>query len=66
MLFFYRQPSGRRLSSGCCPSLDPPSRAELDKLWADEAEDRIDAFERGEIEAIPAERVFESLGGKTK
>jgi hypothetical protein len=27
---------------------------------------RIDAFERGEIEAISAERVFESVAGKTK
>jgi putative addiction module component (TIGR02574 family) len=29
------------------------SRKEIDALWAKEAEDRIDAFERGEIEAIP-------------
>ena len=27
-------------------------------LWAQEAEDRIDAFERGDISAIPAKDVF--------
>lgn len=30
----------------------------LDELWAEEAEDRIDAYEAGELEAIPAEEVF--------
>lgn len=41
-------------------SLDQPDLA-IDELWAREAEDRIDAFEAGEMEAIPAEDVF----GKT-
>jgi hypothetical protein len=27
---------------------DFPARQEIDKLWAHEAEDRIDAYERGE------------------
>jgi putative addiction module component (TIGR02574 family) len=34
--------------------LDP----ELDKLWAQEAEDRIDAYERGELGSVSAEEVF--------
>lgn len=34
------------------------SRKTIDALWAQEAEDRIDAFERGEMTAIPAEQVF--------
>ena len=33
------------------------SRKTIDALWAQEAEDRIDAFERGEMAAIPVERV---------
>jgi putative addiction module component (TIGR02574 family) len=38
-------------------SLDQPDSA-IDKLWAKEAEDRIDAYEVGEMEAISAEEVF--------
>jgi putative addiction module component (TIGR02574 family) len=38
-------------------SLDQPDSA-IDKLWAKEAEDRIDAYEAGEMEAISAEEVF--------
>ena len=37
------------------------SRKTIDALWAQEAEDRIDAFERGEIPAIPAEQVFAEI-----
>jgi putative addiction module component (TIGR02574 family) len=32
--------------------------AAIDALWVREAEDRIDAYERGEIPAVPAEDVF--------
>jgi len=34
------------------------SRKTIDALWAQEAENRIDAFERGEIGATPAKEVF--------
>ena len=34
---------------------------ELDALWAVEAEDRINAFERGEIKAISCQDAFDSL-----
>jgi hypothetical protein len=34
---------------------------EIDRLWAREAEDRIAAYERGEIAAIPGEEVFALL-----
>jgi putative addiction module component (TIGR02574 family) len=37
------------------------SRKTIDTLWAMEAEDRIDAFERGEMAAIPAEQVFAEI-----
>ncbi len=39
-------------------SLDAPD-AIIDSIWAKEADTRIEAFERGEIENISAEKVFE-------
>ena len=39
-------------------SFEFQSRKRMDALWAEEAEDRIDAFERGEMTAIPARDVF--------
>jgi putative addiction module component (TIGR02574 family) len=42
-------------------SFDFPARQEVDALWASEAEDRIDAYERGELRASPAEVVFDRL-----
>ena len=35
-------------------SFEFQSRKTIDALWAQEAEDRIDAFERGEMAGIPA------------
>lgn len=42
-------------------SFDQSSRKRLDQLCATEAESRIEAFERGEFAAIPAEEVFAKL-----
>jgi putative addiction module component (TIGR02574 family) len=42
-------------------SFDFPARQEIDKLWAHEAEDRIDAYERGELKASAAALVFDRL-----
>lgn len=42
-------------------SFEFPSRKTIDELWAQEAESRIDAYERGEITAIPAKEVFEKI-----
>jgi putative addiction module component (TIGR02574 family) len=39
-------------------SLDMPDK-EMDELWAEEAESRIDAYERGKIRAVSLEKVFE-------
>lgn len=39
-------------------SFEFQSRKKIDALWAKEAEDRIDAFDRGEMAAIPARDVF--------
>ena len=42
-------------------SFDLSSRNEIDALWAEEAEDRIDAYDQGQIKAVPASRVFEKI-----
>lgn len=45
-------------------SFDFPKRKEIEELWAKEAEDRIDAYERGELYASPIEKVFDRLDRK--
>ena len=42
-------------------SFEFKSRKDIDALWAQEAEDRIDAFDRGEMAAIPIEDVFAEI-----
>lgn len=44
-------------------SLGTGRQRKMDALWAEEAEDRIDAFERGEIRAVSAKEVFEANKG---
>lgn len=39
---------------------EPPDPA-LDKLWGQEAEDRLAAYERGELGSISAEEVFDRI-----
>ncbi len=38
-------------------SFDFPARAEIDALWVAEVDDRLAAFERGELTATPADEV---------
>jgi putative addiction module component (TIGR02574 family) len=38
-------------------SLEQPE-SEMDSLWAEEAEERIDAYERGEIGTVSIDEVF--------
>ena len=45
-------------------SLDAPQQFSIDEKWADESEDRIKAFDRGDIEASEATAVFERLENK--
>ncbi len=47
-------------------SLDTPDRERVNELWAAEAEERLDAYEQGEISTIPAKQVFDRIGRKTK
>jgi len=40
------------------------SQEELDRLWAKEADSRIEAYERRELKTIPAQKVFKSIYSK--
>lgn len=42
-------------------SFEFQSRKAIDALWDREAEDRIDAFESGQIGGIPAKNVFAEI-----
>jgi putative addiction module component (TIGR02574 family) len=42
-------------------SLDAPVREHIDVLWGQEAEDRLEAFERGEIPTMAATDVFDEI-----
>jgi putative addiction module component (TIGR02574 family) len=42
-------------------SFEFPARKDIDAAWAREVEDRIDAFERGEIRSSPASQVFTEI-----
>jgi len=42
-------------------SFEVSERERVDGLWAKEAEDRIDAYERGELGARPASEVFRRI-----
>ena len=38
-------------------SLDKPD-VEIDEIWADEANNRLEAYRKGEIKAVPMENIF--------
>ncbi len=42
-------------------SFDFPARAEIDAAWSTEAEDRLRAYEQGDMEALSAEVVFRRI-----
>jgi putative addiction module component (TIGR02574 family) len=42
-------------------SLQTPLDPRIDELWAREAEDRLDAYDRGELKAVSAEEVFNRI-----
>ena len=58
--------SRAKLAEQLIESLDDPKQKESDRLWADEVEDRIDAYERGELKAIPGEEVFRRMKPRKK
>ena len=42
-------------------SFEFPDRDSIDAAWAKEAEDRLDAFDRGEVGATPETEVFKRV-----
>jgi putative addiction module component (TIGR02574 family) len=42
-------------------SFEFPARKDIDAAWAQEAEDRIDAYERGEISSSPSDKVIKEI-----
>ncbi len=41
-------------------SLDSSPDRKIDDLWAQEAENRLDAFERGEIKTVSSKQAFDA------
>ena len=58
--------SRAKLADKLLESLNQPRQKKIDNLWADEAEDRINAYERGEIKVISGKEVFRKLKIKKK
>ena len=58
--------SRAKLAEQLLESPDDSKQKEIDRLWADEVEDRIDAYERGEQKAIPGQEVFRRLKPRKK
>ncbi|BAY65251.1 hypothetical protein NIES22_53540 [Calothrix brevissima NIES-22] len=47
-------------------SLDAENQAEIDAIWAQEAENRFQAVEQGEVNLIPGEQVLRELRSRSK
>ncbi len=45
-------------------SLNLPTQAEIDSLWAEEAERRVSQIDRGEVKLISGEEVFAKIRQK--
>ena len=45
-------------------SLNLPTRPEIDRLWAEEAERRVAEIDRGEVDLVPGEEVFAKIRHK--
>lgn len=45
-------------------SLNTQSLAEIDKLWAEEAEKRITEYDEGRVKAIDGKQVFNEIRGR--
>ncbi|HBA86178.1 MAG TPA: addiction module protein [Verrucomicrobia bacterium] len=45
-------------------SFDAPARKIIDATWAQEAEERIDAYEQGKLQALSLEQVIGRINAK--
>ena len=50
-----------QLANKLLESLNSPSSEELNTLWAEEAERRIDELDSGTVQAIPGEKVLADI-----
>ena len=59
-------PSDERMSlvEKLLTSLNLPIQADIDRLWAEEAERRVSQIERGEVELVPGDKVFAKIRRK--
>lgn len=48
-----------RLAGALLLSMDQPSESEIERLWLEEADRRLQAFREGKVKGIPAQQVFE-------
>jgi putative addiction module component (TIGR02574 family) len=58
--------SRAKLAEQLLRSLDAPNQKEIDSLWADEAEGRIDAYERGEMKPVSAAEVMRKVRARKR
>ena len=54
--------SRARLAGQRLASIEGPTQKRIDRLWAREAEARIDAFDTGRMKSIPAAEVLRYRG----
>ncbi|MGH1395668.1 MAG: addiction module protein [Trichormus sp.] len=47
-------------------SLDAENQAEIDAIWAEEAEKRFQAVEQGQVTLVPGEQVLRELRSRSK
>jgi putative addiction module component (TIGR02574 family) len=61
-------PPGLRamLAERLLKSLDAQQQAEVDMLWAEEAERRVQAVEQGTVTLIPGEQVIRELRSRNR
>jgi putative addiction module component (TIGR02574 family) len=45
-------------------SLNLPTHPEIDRVWSEEAERRVAELDRGEVDLVPGEEVFEKIRQK--
>lgn len=58
--------SRAKLADKLLESLDQPRQRDIDNLWAEEVEDRIEAYEKGEIKLISGKEIFRKLRFKKR
>ncbi len=54
-------PARAKLAHRLLESLDALSETEVEALWVQQAERRLQALEAGELESIPADEVFQRV-----